>query len=83
MLLTSENGQKLPALYVFSESIKWIRNHVLDFLEMTNCSYLEYLTKWVLTVPAIWTEGAKQLMRQAAQAVCVQFWNYVYRDKSQ
>ncbi|XP_045165267.1 heat shock 70 kDa protein 12B-like [Mercenaria mercenaria] len=72
MVLTSENGNELPALFVFSESIKWMRNHVLTYLERTNCRYLEQMTKWVLTVPAIWTEGAKQLMRKAAQRAGIQ-----------
>lgn len=67
MVLTSENGNELPALFVFSESIKWMKNHVLTYLERSNTRYLRMTMKWVLTVPAIWTEGAKQLMRKAAQ----------------
>ena len=75
MVLISENGNELPSLFVFSESIKWMRKHVLQFLERTNCHYLELTTKWVLTVPAIWTESAKQLMRRAAQEVSI--WKYL------
>ncbi|KAL4227036.1 hypothetical protein ACF0H5_015012 [Mactra antiquata] len=66
-LLISENGNELDALFVFSESIKWMKDHVTKFIQQTSCRYLERSTKWVLTVPAIWTEGAKQLMRKSAE----------------
>ncbi|KAK3603239.1 hypothetical protein CHS0354_007569 [Potamilus streckersoni] len=60
-------GKTLPAMTVFSRAIESMRN---DFLSQFK-SKLEGRIEdrdicWVLTVPAIWSESAKQFMRQAA-----------------
>ncbi|KAK3603238.1 hypothetical protein CHS0354_007568 [Potamilus streckersoni] len=66
-MLEDITGKILPAMTVFSRAIEFMRN---DF--MTNYkSKLEGRIEdhnicWVLTVPAIWNEPAKQFMRQAA-----------------
>lgn len=107
--LIAENGKKLPALKVFSEAIKYLKNHFEALLKKTtirddckesssnsdtsretfgtsvSTGKTETQTKrsdpnhtdsndsswsndilWVLTVPAIWSDQAKQLMREAA-----------------
>ncbi|KAL3857338.1 hypothetical protein ACJMK2_012015 [Sinanodonta woodiana] len=60
-------GKTLPAMKVFSRAIESMRN---DFLSQFK-SKLEGRIEdrdicWVLTVPAIWSESAKQFMRHAA-----------------
>ncbi|XP_048746807.2 heat shock 70 kDa protein 12A-like [Ostrea edulis] len=111
--LSAENGEKLPALTVFSEAIRYLKRHFESLLENTtlrqdgsrsnspiisaddaqqlsddsectqnsNASQdnLETMKNsdsnvlswsddilWVLTVPAIWSDEAKQFMREAA-----------------
>ncbi|XP_052690682.1 heat shock 70 kDa protein 12A-like [Crassostrea angulata] len=102
--LSAENGKKLPALKVFSEAIKYLKNHFEALLLKTtirddrkenstnsdttreqsdtsvSTSTQETNSKrydpnssswsddilWVLTVPAIWSDQAKQFMREAA-----------------
>lgn len=104
--LSADNGKKLPALKVFSEAIKYLKNHFEALLERTTISEKSPLNSdtlqetngtsvstgktetqskrsdpyktesndsswsddilWVLTVPAIWSDQAKQFMREAA-----------------
>ncbi|XP_060570465.1 heat shock 70 kDa protein 12A-like [Ruditapes philippinarum] len=66
--LEDETGKKLPAMTVFSLSIEYLRKEIVDTLsnqivDIFNVSEIG----WVLTVPAIWNDAAKQFMREAAQ----------------
>lgn len=112
--LSAENGKKLPALKVFSEAIKYLKNHFEALLLKTtirddrkenstnsdttreqsdtsvSTSTQETNSKrydpnssswsddilWVLTVPAIWSDQAKQFMREAAIQVFVTLFTY-------
>ncbi|XP_053376598.1 uncharacterized protein LOC123533433 [Mercenaria mercenaria] len=66
--LEDKSGKKLPALTVFSLSIEYLKNEVLDTLGKQADSDLGVGDiHWVLTVPAIWNDAAKQFMREAAQ----------------
>lgn len=75
MELSADNGYKLPALKVFSEAIKYLKNQFeTDFKKHipredgTWDSWFDDIL-WVLTVPAIWSDQAKQFMREAAMQV--------------
>ncbi|XP_060559752.1 heat shock 70 kDa protein 12A-like [Ruditapes philippinarum] len=62
-------GKSLKARTVFTLSIKYLKD---DLMDMTKRKVLdEHLReddiKWVLTVPAIWNDVAKQFMREAAE----------------
>ncbi|NXS21165.1 HS12B protein, partial [Mystacornis crossleyi] len=69
MELKASNGKLLPALTVFSESLRYLKEHALNTIEeasfQTVCDQEEIT--WVLTVPAIWSAAAKQFMRLAAK----------------
>ncbi|XP_052212853.1 heat shock 70 kDa protein 12A-like [Dreissena polymorpha] len=67
-LLEDETGKKLKALTVFSLTIKYLVDDVMDSLnkQITNGVNKNDIN-WVLTVPAIWDEHAKQFMRTAAR----------------
>lgn len=67
-LLEDVSGKKLPAKTVFSLSIKYLKD---DLIESSRGRIagggLKYEDiAWVLTVPAIWNDAAKQFMREAA-----------------
>ncbi|XP_056006367.1 heat shock 70 kDa protein 12A-like [Ostrea edulis] len=111
--LSAENGEKLPAVKVFSEAIRYLKRHFEGLLENTTlrqdgnrsnspaisaddaqqlsddseCTQNSNASRdisetmknsdsnvlswsddilWVLTVPAIWSDEAKQFMREAA-----------------
>lgn len=60
-------GQHLPALEVFSKSIKYLKDHAISHLIQSGLPYPEAETKWVITVPALWDDPAKTVMRKAAE----------------
>ena len=67
------NGKEVPAMKVFSLSLKFFREHALQELndQSTTVTLTNEDIRWVITVPAIWRESAKQFMRQAAYQVSI------------
>lgn len=61
--------KKFPAFQVFSLSIKALKDHLETTLQNQGIDVKTDEIKWVLTVPAIWSDSAKQFMREAAIAV--------------
>ncbi|KAH3837772.1 heat shock 70 kDa protein 12B-like [Dreissena polymorpha] len=64
--LKDETGKEMPALVVFSECIRYMKGHLMNNLERLLPEVQPTDIKWVLTVPAIWDDAAKQFMREAA-----------------
>ncbi|XP_021342888.1 heat shock 70 kDa protein 12A-like [Mizuhopecten yessoensis] len=64
--IADQLGKCLPAIDVFSESIKYLAKAAKK--EFVNAGQDNLVSDiiWVITVPAIWNEPAKQFMRQAA-----------------
>ena len=64
------DGKQLLAITVFTKALQYMRKIVLEQLDKQihnpNRSIL-----WVLTVPAIWSHAARQVMRTAASQVCM------------
>ncbi|XP_060588441.1 heat shock 70 kDa protein 12B-like [Ruditapes philippinarum] len=66
--IEDETGKTLPAIQVFSLSIESLMKDVLDTLNNQVGTVIGVSdVQWVLTVPAIWNDAAKQFMREAAQ----------------
>ena len=59
----------MDALTVFSEAIGFLKQHLLDTLNKKDTGVKTSDIHWVLTVPAIWDDPAKQFMREAAEKV--------------
>ena len=51
---------------VFSQSIGYLRRHMIQSCEERDFGLSVEEIHWVLTVPAIWNDAAKQFMREAA-----------------
>ncbi|XP_035679344.1 heat shock 70 kDa protein 12A-like [Branchiostoma floridae] len=67
VLLTAANGRTLPALDVFSHALKFLSDHLRDAVKISTGADIEaHNIRWVITVPAIWNDAAKQFMREAA-----------------
>ena len=68
--IKDEMGKPLKAITVFSLSIGHLANDMIEASQKTITGE-KILNKsdvnWVLTVPAIWSDAAKQFMREAAQ----------------
>ncbi|XP_005488761.1 heat shock 70 kDa protein 12A [Zonotrichia albicollis] len=69
MKLKATNGKFLPALTVFSESLRFLKEHALNTIKEASSQtvYDQEEFTWVITVPAIWSAAAKQFMRLAAK----------------
>ncbi|XP_064601154.1 heat shock 70 kDa protein 12B-like [Liolophura sinensis] len=63
MELESVSGQRFSALSVFAMSILYLKEHFSRSLQQ---QVADSEIQYVLTVPAIWDEDAKQFMRKAA-----------------
>lgn len=66
--------KEMPAIDVFARSIEYLKDEFVKKFEERNLqvSIITPLNKnvtWVLTVPAIWDEPAKQFMEEAAELV--------------
>lgn len=59
----------MPAMKVFGEVIKYLKGHLLGALKKRGTLVDNSDIHWVLTVPAIWADSAKQFMREAAYEV--------------
>jgi hypothetical protein len=68
--LEAANGERVKASIVFSYALRYFRNHALQELsDQSQTKIVNEDIRWIITVPAIWKEPAKQFMRQAAYEV--------------
>lgn len=68
-MIQDETGKTMPAMDVFAAAINYLKDHVLESCNQRCTEVTDNDIKWVLTVPAIWDDGAKQFMREAATKV--------------
>ncbi|XP_033854733.2 heat shock 70 kDa protein 12A-like isoform X1 [Acipenser ruthenus] len=68
IMICAKNGEPFPALKVFTESLRYLKDHALDTIRDSTDGreFIASDVTWVLTVPAIWDSAAKQFMRLAA-----------------
>ncbi|ESP02145.1 hypothetical protein LOTGIDRAFT_212681 [Lottia gigantea] len=65
--ISDANGKSQLAVDVFANSLNFIKKHLLRAVGAhLGCDPHPDTVRWVLTVPAIWDENAKQFMREAA-----------------
>uniref|UniRef100_A0A3Q0QUV4 Heat shock protein 12B n=1 Tax=Amphilophus citrinellus TaxID=61819 RepID=A0A3Q0QUV4_AMPCI len=65
--LEAVNGQRVRAIEVFAHALRFFREHALKEVKDQSSSVLEGdEVRWVITVPAVWRQPAKQFMREAA-----------------
>ena len=69
----NKNERKLPIIKVFTAVIQYLKNQLFELLQKSNprATYKCEDIQWIITVPAIWKSGARQLMREAAIKVIV------------
>ncbi|XP_031468224.1 heat shock 70 kDa protein 12B-like, partial [Phasianus colchicus] len=65
--LEAANGRKVAALEVFAHALRFFKQHAVQELREQSPALPESgAIRWVLTVPAVWKQPAKLLMREAA-----------------
>ncbi|KAL4230094.1 hypothetical protein ACF0H5_010479 [Mactra antiquata] len=67
MLVSDDNGKEMKAINVFKICIKFLHDHMLENVRHKFSGVNDTDIRWVLTVPAIWSDSSKQFMREAAQ----------------
>ena len=67
--IKDEQGKPFLAVRVFAEAIKYLKGHLMNKLCDRVAGIEEVDVDWVLTLPAIWKESAKQFMALAAEQV--------------
>ncbi|XP_068758558.1 heat shock 70 kDa protein 12A-like [Montipora capricornis] len=66
-LLEARNGKQVRALDIFSYSLEYLKDKALERIsDESGIEYTAEEVRWVITVPAIWKQSAKQFMREAA-----------------
>ncbi|XP_061188217.1 heat shock 70 kDa protein 12A-like [Saccostrea echinata] len=68
-ILEDEMGKSIKAMDVFTSSIRYLKDHLLGVLVeqgMKDKDEAMQKIQWVVTVPAIWTDPAKEFMKEAA-----------------
>lgn len=80
MRLTDAMGRQLRGRVVFSESIRYLKNQAMMLLEKSSV-YKEEDVKWILTLPAIWSESAKQFMIWCCTEVTIFKYTFAYNFK--
>ena len=61
--------KEVKAIDVFKHAIKYFRDLMLSTIDKKGLGVKETNIRWVLTVPAIWSDSAKQFMTEAAVLV--------------
>jgi len=70
MVIEDVSGKKQAlAVEVFGLSIQALVNHLMDLLKTQGAGIKIDDIQWVLTIPAIWTDSAKQFMRKSGEKV--------------
>uniref|UniRef100_A0AAQ5XCB8 Heat shock protein 12B n=1 Tax=Amphiprion ocellaris TaxID=80972 RepID=A0AAQ5XCB8_AMPOC len=65
--LEAVNSRRVRAIEVFAHALRFFREHALKEVKDQSSSVLEgEEIRWVITVPAVWRQPAKQFMREAA-----------------
>eukprot|EP01083_Nonionella_stella_P009681 27761_1 len=62
--LTADNGRKYPSESVFIQVFKHIQKETKSFLRKKKIKVKKRETQWIITVPAIWNDRAKNRMKQ-------------------
>ena len=69
MIIEDIAGKPVTAMKVLSTSIKALKNYLLLKFTERGIEIEPKDIRWVLTVPAIWSDAAKQFMRKSANLV--------------
>ena len=67
----SLDGRELPLMKVISESLRYIAEKAMEKLSEQVGKIVKTKIRWVLTVPALWSEEHKFFMRKAAQEAAI------------
>ncbi|KAL3878196.1 hypothetical protein ACJMK2_030564 [Sinanodonta woodiana] len=67
LMISDATGKNMPAIDVFACAIQFLSMDLLQTCKNQVSQIEESDIRWVLTVPAIWSDAAKQFMRESAE----------------
>ena len=76
--IKDETKKEVEALKVFQFAIQYLKDHLFKSISDKIKGIQEHDLHYVLTVPAIWEDSAKQFMREAATKVCNLILSYAF-----
>lgn len=59
-------GKPISVMYLIEKAIEYFKSHLVDKLTYRGMETRITDVRWVLTIPAVWTDQAKQVMRECA-----------------
>jgi hypothetical protein len=68
-VLKDVSEKNVPALLVFSMSLRYLKDTLVSTLTERGTGVDLRDIKFILTIPAIWSDSAKQFMREASVLV--------------
>ena len=68
-MIEDDKGKKMKAIKVFSAVIEFLKENLMSTCKLQRTDIEDADIRWVLTVPAIWSDPSKQFMREAAEKV--------------
>jgi len=72
----------MPAMTIFAMSIRFLKQHFWEAVTKQKVGLEETDVRYVITIPAIWDDNAKQFMREAAVEVCGNLFKYTSIPKN-
>jgi hypothetical protein len=78
MLKDITGAKQMRAITVFAHAIRYLKDHMLKTLDQRGAGIKDRDINWVLTVPAIWDDPAKQFMREAAEEVIILLFTFCH-----
>ena len=69
MTIEDIDGRSVTAMKVFGTSIRALMDHLFFFFTQRKMEMEPKDIRWVLTIPAIWSDTGKQFMRKSANLV--------------
>ena len=69
MIIEDIAGKPVTAMRVFGTSIRVLMNNLFLTINERGIDITPDDIRWVLTVPAVWSDAAKQFMRKSANLV--------------
>ena len=66
--LTATNGQQMASRKVLEEALRFMAEHAMSVLRARVDQLAADEVQWIVTVPAIWSDRAKSVMKRAAVA---------------
>lgn len=73
----------MRALDIFSKALEYLKDKALEAIhKQSGVEYTAEEVLWVVTVPAIWKQSAKQFMREAAYEVGLPRTTIFYQNRN-